>query len=47
MRRSILSLSKIAHQMWFDEPFTQRNITTEKTVELGVGGHENWKRKGG
>ena len=35
--RSIL-LSKIAHQMWCDQPFSQRNMTTERTGEVGVGG---------
>ena len=38
MYRSILSLSKIAHQMWCDHPFSQRNMTTEKTVGTGAGG---------
>ena len=38
MYRFILSLSKIAHQMWRDNPFSHRNMTTEKTVEAGVGG---------
>ena len=33
--RSILSLSKIAHQMWRDNPFSQRKRTTEKTVGVG------------
>ena len=34
----LLSLSKIAHQMWRDHPFSQRNITTEGAVGVGVGG---------
>ena len=38
MYRFILSLSKIAHQMWRDHPFSHRNMTTEKTVGAGVGG---------
>ena len=38
MYRSILSLSKTAHQMWCDHPFSQRIMTTEKTVEAAVGG---------
>ena len=38
MSRSILSLSKIAHQMWHDHPFSQRNRTTERSVGLQVGG---------
>ena len=37
MCRSILSLSKIAHYMWCDHPFNQRNRTTERTVGVGVG----------
>ena len=47
MCRSILSLSKIAHRMWHDYPFSQRNMTTEKTVGVGVGGsREVGKKKG-
>ena len=38
MCRSILSLSKIAHQMWHDHPFSQRNRTTERSVGVRVGG---------
>ena len=34
----LLSLSKIAHQMWHDHPLSQRNRTTERTVGVGVGG---------
>ena len=34
--RSILSLSKIAHQMWHDHPISQRNRTTERTVGVGA-----------
>ena len=32
------SLSKIAHQVWCDHPFSQRNRTIERTVGVGVGG---------
>ena len=38
MCRSILSLSKIAHQMWHDHPFSQRNRITERTLGVKVGG---------
>ena len=38
MCRSIISLSKIAHQMWQDHPFGQRSKTTERAMGLGVGG---------
>ena len=38
MFKSILSSSKIAHQMCCDHPFSQRNRTTERTVGVGVGG---------
>ena len=38
MCRSILSLSKIAHQMWCDYSFSQRNRTTERTVGVEVRG---------
>ena len=34
--------------MWHDYPFSQRNMTTEKTVGVGVGGsREVGKKKGG
>ena len=36
--RSILSLNKIAHQIWCDHPFSQRNRTTERTVDVRIGG---------
>ena len=45
MCRSIISLSKITHQMWCYHPFSQRNKTTERTVGVGVGG--NRERGGG
>ena len=38
MCRSILSLGRIAHQMWYDHPFSQRNWTTERTIGVEVGG---------
>ena len=44
MCRSILSLSEIAHKMWRDHPFSQRNRTTERTVGLGF---ESDKEVGG
>ena len=44
MCRSMLSLSKIAHQMWCDHSFSQRNMTTERTV--GVGSWR-WQGSGG
>ena len=37
---SIISLSKIAHQMWCNHPFSQRN----KTIERAVGGG-GWRRQ--
>ena len=33
---SVDPLSNVAHQMWHDHPFSQRNRKTEKTVGLGV-----------
>ena len=33
----MISLSKIARQMWFDQPFSQRN-KAERAVRWGVGG---------
>ena len=55
---SILSLSKIARQMWCDHPFSQRNMTTERMMEVRVGGDKevgegargggkSWKMEGG
>ena len=52
MCRSIISLTKITHQMWRDHPFSQRNKTTERAVRLGAGGSKEregelskiWKR---
>ena len=38
MCSSILSLSKIAHEMWRDHPFSQRNRKRVRTVGVGVGG---------
>ena len=38
MSRSILPLSKIAHQMWRDHPGSQRNRTTEKSGGGGCRG---------
>ena len=39
MCTSMISLSKIAHQMWREHPFSQRNMTTEWAVGVGVGGN--------
>ena len=36
---SMISLSKIAHQMWRDHLFSQRNKTTEWAVGVGVEGN--------
>ena len=38
MCRSILSLSKVVHQMWHDHPFSQRNRKTEWTMGVEDGG---------
>ena len=43
MCRSIISLSKIAHQMSRDHLFSQRNKTAEREVRVGVSGN----REGG
>ena len=37
MCRSILSFSTIAHQMWRDHLFSQRNRTTERREGVGLG----------
>ena len=48
----MISLSKIAHQMQQDHPFSQRNKTTEWAVRVVVGGNREggldkvWKRVG-
>ena len=36
--RTILSLRKLAHEMWHDNPFNERNKATERTVGVGFGG---------
>ena len=46
MCRSMLSLSKIAHQMWRHHPFSQRNTTPERTVGVEVGGDREVGEKG-
>ena len=43
MYRSMISLSKIAHQMWHNHPLSHRNKATEQW-EWGVGGN---REKGG
>ena len=54
MCRSIISLNKIALQMWHNHLFSQRNKTAERAVGLGVGGDREgrgldklWKRRAG
>ena len=37
MCTSLTSLSKIAHQLWRDHPFSQRNKTKELVLGVGVG----------
>ena len=48
--RSIISLSKIAHQMWHDHPFSQRNKATKKQwqrrLEARGGGGQYLKKEG-
>ena len=51
MCRSVLSLIKIAHQLWTDNTFSQRDKTTERTVGVEVGvdnkvgrGGEGWTK---
>ena len=46
MRRSMLALSKIAHQMWHDHPVSQRNRTTKRTVGGEVGGDREVEERG-
>ena len=47
MLRSILSLSKIAHQIWRHQPIGQRKMTTERAVELGFGADREVVLRGG
>ena len=54
MCRSIMSLSKITHQIWGGHPCSQRNKTAERAVRVGVvdnmvGGEsdQNFEKKGG
>ena len=52
MCRSIISLSKIAHQMWCNQmwcnhPFCQINKTIERAVGVVVGGDRKGREKGG
>ena len=37
MCRSITSLNKIPHQLWHDNPLSQRNKATKRAVGLEVG----------
>ena len=46
MCRSILSLSKLAHQMWRDHSISQRNKTTERTVGVEIGGDREVGERG-
>ena len=53
MCKSILSLSKIAHPIRRDHPFSQRNRTMERTVGVGNGSNrevdgigQNLKKRG-
>ena len=43
--RSIISVSKIVHQMWCNHPFSQGNKTTKRVVWVGIG--DNRERRGG
>ena len=42
---SIISLSKIAHEMWRVHPFCQKNKTTERAVGVGVGSYNGGQDK--
>ena len=44
MCKSLILLSKMAHQMWGDHPFSQRNKITEREVGMRVG--VDWKAGG-
>ena len=45
----MISLSKVAHHIWFNHPLTPKNKTAELAMEVGVGEdreEEGWKRGG-
>ena len=44
--RSILSLSKVIHQMQHDHPLSQRKWSTERTVRVRVGGDRGMGGRG-
>ena len=46
----MISLSKVAHHIWFNHPLTPKNKTAKLAMEMGVGEdreEEGWKREGG
>ena len=47
MCRSMMSVTKIAYQLWNDHPFSQRNKTTEGAAWVGAGDVKIWKWGGG
>ena len=44
---SLLSLSKIAHQIWCDYPFSKRGKATERAVGVRFGGDKEGGGGGG
>ena len=44
MLRSIISLSKIIHQMWLDHPFSLRKKATKRASSGGRGGGSAWTK---
>ena len=45
----MISLSKVAHHIWFNHPLTPKNKTAELAMEVGVGEdreEEGWKGGG-
>ena len=45
----MISLSKVAHHIWFNHPLTPKNKTAKLAMEMGVGEdreEEGWKRGG-
>ena len=43
----MISLSKVAHHIWFNHPLTPKNKTAKLAMEMGVGEdreEEGWKR---
>ena len=43
----MISLSKVAHHIWFNHPLTPKNKTAELAMEVGVGEDRRGGMEGG